>query len=100
MSSQVEDKLSYSSSDKKTDDKTAQKNQPTGGFLWRMSAGLVNSATGVVTGAAGYGVSGAKWVAGKTVDAGTAIVHTTLSAGSVVANKLPLSVVSKKDKKE
>ncbi|CAG5115299.1 unnamed protein product [Candidula unifasciata] len=99
MSSEVKDKTSYSSSDKKTDD-TQAKAQPTGGLLWRMSTGLVSSATGVVSGAVGYGVSGAKWVAGKTVDAGSAIASTTLSAGAAVASKLPLPTVGKKDKKE
>ncbi|BFZ15539.1 hypothetical protein BsWGS_18577 [Bradybaena similaris] len=99
MSSEVEDKTAYSSSDKKTD-ATQAKDQPTGGLLWRMSTGLVSSATGVVSGAVGYGVSGAKWVAGKTVDAGSAIANTTLCAGSAVASKLPFPVVAKKDKKE
>ncbi|GFR94864.1 transmembrane protein 263 [Elysia marginata] len=91
-----------SSSDKKTD---VSKEEPTaqGGFLWRMSAGLYNTTTGVVTGAVGYSVDGVKWVAGKTVDVGSAVAHKTIDASSAVTSKLPLPsipFVSKKDKKE
>ncbi|CAL1535775.1 unnamed protein product [Lymnaea stagnalis] len=91
---------SYSSSDKKSDEKP-EVTQPAGGFLWRMSSGLFNTATGAV----GYGVGGVKWVAGKTIDVGSAVAHKTMDAGAVVASKLPLPSVSvpfvtKKDKKE
>ena len=73
------------------------------GLLWRMSAGLYNTTSNAVTGAVGYGVGGVKWVAGKTVDVGSAVAQKTIDAGSTVTSKLPLPsmpFVSKKDKKE
>ena len=68
---------------------------------------------GLGVGAVGYGVGGVKWVAGKTVDVGSAVVHKTADAGSAVTSRLPLPgmpampsmmprnpFVSHKDKKE
>ena len=68
-----------------------------------MSSGLYSTTTSAVTGAVGYGVGGVKWVAGKTVDVGSAVAHKTIDAGSAVTSKLPLPsmpFISKKDKKE
>ena len=85
---------------------------PQGGLLWRVSSGVFNTATGAVSGAVGlgvgavgYGVGGVKWVAGKTLDVSSAVVHKTADAGSAVTSRLPLPsirvpFVSRKDKKE
>lgn len=66
-----------------------------------MSSGIYSTASGAV----GYGVGGVKWVAGKTIDVGSAVAHKTLDAGAAVASKIPIPSVSvpftsKKDKKE
>ena len=65
----------------------------------------MKGAVGLGVGAVGLGVGGVKWVAGKTVDVGSAVVHKTADAGSVVTSKLPLPAVkipfvTHKDKKE
>ena len=57
-----------------------------------MSSGVYHGATGAV----GMGVGGVKWVAGKSYDAGSAVVGTT----KAVVSKVPIPTLKKKDKKE
>jgi len=81
---------------KKTDEVTAPPPAPSGGYLWRFSAGLVSTTTGAITGAVGLGVGSVKWVAGKGYDAGAAVVGTT----KAVVSKVPVPTIKKKPKKE
>ena len=69
---------------------------PKGGYIWRFSSGLVSTTTGAITGAVGLGVGGAKWVACKGYNAGSAVVGTT----KTVVSKVPVPTWKKKDKKE
>lgn len=72
------------------------------GLLWRLSSGIASTSKNAVTGTVGLGVSGVKWVAGKSYNAGSAVVSTTISGTKAVASKVPVSVpfTKKKDKKE
>jgi hypothetical protein len=64
------------------------KTQP--GILWRVTSGVVSTASGAVGAGIGAGIGGVRWVAGKTYD-----------VGSAVASKVPVPALGKKkDKNE
>ena len=67
--------------------------KPPAGYIWRVSTGLGSGLYSVTAGAVGYGVGSVKWVAGKSYDAGTAVVS------HVKVPTIP-KFAKKKDKKE
>ncbi|ESO10296.1 hypothetical protein HELRODRAFT_183761 [Helobdella robusta] len=73
-----------------------QQQQQNGGYVWRLSSGLVNSTTGVISGAFGLGYGGVKWVASKGYSAGEVVVDTTKN----IVGKVPVAALKRKDKKE
>lgn len=86
------------SSDKKTDEIIEP--QKPASLVWRISSGVVGAGTGAVTGAVGYGYGGVKWVAGKSYDAGSAVVSTTVNTTKTVASKVPVPFKKGKDKSD
>ena len=67
--------------------------KPQAGIIWRVSSGVGSGLYSVTSGALGYGVGGVKWAAGKSYEAGAAVVN------HVKVPSIPL-LTKKKDKKE
>lgn len=67
-----------------------------GGYLWRISSGIIGSTTGAVSGAVGLGIGGIKWAVSKGYTAGSMVVDTT----KTVAGKVAVPSRKAKDKKE
>lgn len=69
-------------------------------LMWRLGSGLYGTTTGVIGGAVGLGTGSVKWVAGKSYDAGSAVLSTTVNTTKTIVSYVPKPTLKRKDKKE